>query len=133
MDTFRATAFGLSIWYAFLATLAAVLLVSLNDVEASTAYLAGANVALIFALVLIAKVRSLRDDAVVQALWRALPAHARPRGEAGERMAQSTLAETWLRFARGAAVIAMVFCGLAYASHGPGNAAQALQITHQDE
>ena len=41
MDTFRATAFGLSIWYAFLATLAAVLLVTLNDVEASTAFLVG--------------------------------------------------------------------------------------------
>ena len=95
MDTFRSTAFGLSIWYAFLATLAAALLVSLNDVEASTAFLVGANVALIFALVLIAKVRSLSDGAVVQALWRSLPAHARPRGEAGQRMAQSTLAETW--------------------------------------
>lgn len=126
MDTFRSTAFGLSIWYAFLATLAAALLVSLNDVEASTAFLVGANVALIFALVLIAKVRSLSDGAVVQALWRSLPAHARPHGEAGQRMAQSTLAETWLRFARGAAVIAMVCCALAYASHGPGSSAQAL-------
>ena len=133
MDTFRDTAFGLSIWYAFLATLAAVLLVTLNDVEASTAFLVGANVALIFALVLIAKVRSLSDGAVVQALWRSLPAHARPRGDAGQRMAQSALTEMWLRFARGAAVIAMVFCALAYASHGPGNSAQALQITHQHD
>lgn len=134
MDRFRDTAFGLSIWYAFLATLAAVLLVSLNDVDASTAFLVGANVAVIFALVLIAKVRSLSDGAVVQALWRGLPAHARPRGEAGQRMAQTTMADTWLRFARGAAVIAIVFCGLAYASHGPHNAAQAQHIAHhQDE
>jgi len=74
--------------------------------------------------------------------WRALflallrkygPAHARPRGDAGQRMAQSALTEMWLRFARGAAVIAMVFCALAYASHGPGNSAQALQITHQHD
>ena len=130
MDAFRDTAFGLSIWYAFLATLAAVLLVTLNDVEASTAFLVGANVALIFALVLIAKVRSLRDGAVVQRLWRSLPAHTRPRGDAGQRMAQSTLTDMWLRFARGAAVIAIVFCGLAYASHGPDSSAQALQITH---
>ena len=133
MDTFRDTALGLSIWYAFLATLAAVLLVSTNDVEASTAFLAGATVALIFALVLIAKVRSLADGAVVQALWRSLPAHARPRGEAGQRMAQSTLAETWLRFARGAVVIAMVFCALAYATHGPGTSAQAQATQQHDE
>ena len=133
MDTFRDTAFGLSIWYAFLATLAAVLLVGLNDVEASTAFLASANVALIFALVLIAKVRSLGDGAVVQALWRTLPAHARPRGEAGQRMARITLAETWLRFARGAAVIAILFCGLAYASHGPDASAQASQVAQQQD
>jgi hypothetical protein len=133
MDTFRATAFGLSIWYAFLATLAAVLLVSLNDVDASTACLAGATVALIFALVLIAKVRSLSEGAALQALWRALPAHARPRGEAGQRMARKTMAETWLRFARGAAVIAMVFCGLAYATHGPGSFALAEHFNSQND
>jgi len=133
MDAFRDTAFGLSIWYAFLATLAAVLLVVLNDVEASTAFLVGANVALIFALVLIAKVHSLSDGAVLQRLWRSLPAHARPRGDTGQRMAQSALTEIWLRFARGAAVIAMVFCVLAYASHGPGSSAQALQIAHQPD
>jgi hypothetical protein len=125
MDTFRSTAFGLSIWYAFLATLAAALLVSLNDVDASTAFLVGATIALIFALVLIAKVRNLSDGAVIQALWRSLPARARPRGEAGQRMAQSTLAETWLRFARGGAIIAIVCCGLAYATHGPGSLALA--------
>ncbi len=128
MDTFRDTAFALSIWYAFLATLAAVLLVSVNDVDASTACLAGANVALIFALVLIARVRSLQNGALAQAFWRALPAHARPRGEAAQRIAQRTLAETWLRFARGAAVVTMLFCALAYATHGPGSPAHAGQI-----
>lgn len=132
MDTFRDTAFGLSIWYAFLATLSAVLLVSLNDVGASTAFLAGATIALIFALTLIAKVRSLSDKSAALAIWRALPAHVRPRGEAGQRMAQRTLAETWLNFARGAAVIAIVFCALAYATHSSVDSARAESIEVQN-
>jgi hypothetical protein len=37
MDTFRATAFHLAVWYAVLAALGAVLLIALNDVEPAPA------------------------------------------------------------------------------------------------
>ena len=43
---------------------------------------------------------------------------ARPPGEAGLRMARRALEETWLRFAKGAAAVAIVLSALAYASNG---------------
>jgi len=132
MDPFRETALGLSIWYAFLAILTGVLLILLNDVDTATALLVGANIALLFAVFLMAKARSLKDNAVAQTMWRALPPHERPRGRVGQRMAQRTLAEMWLRFARGAAVVAILLCALAYASHGPRASAQSLDMTISD-
>ena len=54
---YRATAFYLTVWYAFLATLGAVLLIALNDVEPATAFLIAANLALLFALALMARRR----------------------------------------------------------------------------
>ena len=106
MDDFRDTAIGLSIWYAFLAVLIGVLLIALNDLEAPTAFLAAANI-------------------VRQAFWRALPARGRPRSEPARRVAQTMLEQTWLHFAKGAAALAIVLCGLAYVSHGANASARA--------
>ena len=50
--------------------------------------------------------------------WRTLPPRARPSGQAGRRIAHRALEETWLRFAKGAAMIAIVLSGLAFASNG---------------
>jgi hypothetical protein len=132
MDNFRETAIGLTAWYAFLAILCGLLLIVLNDLEAPEACLAGANIALLFALGLIVKSRRLSEHSIARGeFWRALPPRERPRGEPGRRMARSALEQTWLTFARGAAALAIVLCGLAYASHGTHASAwaQALHIS----
>ena len=46
MDSFRETAFYLTVWHAFLATLASILLIVLNDFEPTTTLLIAANLAL---------------------------------------------------------------------------------------
>jgi uncharacterized membrane protein YbhN (UPF0104 family) len=132
MDNFRETAVGLTVWYAFLAILGGLLLIVLNDLEAPTAFLAGANIALLFALGLIVKSRGLSEHSIMrEEFWRVLPPPERPRSEPGRRMARSTLEQTWLTFAKGAAALAIVLCGLAYASHGTNASAwaQALHIS----
>jgi len=126
MDTFRETAIGLTIWYAFLALLGGVLLIIFNHLDVHEAFLAAADIALIFALGLIAKSRRLNEQSIVRGeFWRALPAHDRPRGEGGRRMAYSMLERVWLHAARAAAVVAIIFCGLALASHHESTSASA--------
>src|SRR5690349_391994 len=106
MDDFRDTALGLSIWYAFLAGLIGLLLIVLNDLAAPTAFLAAANIALLFALGLIVKARDLDESSITrQAFWRALPARTRPESEPARRVARTMLEQTWLHFAKGAAAI----------------------------
>ena len=118
MDSFRDTAIGLSIWYAFLAILCGLLLIVLNDLEAPAALLAAANIALLFALGLIAQAHALDERSIMRGqFWRALPPRERPRGEPGLRVARTALEQTLLRFAKGAAALAIVLCTLAYASH----------------
>ena len=119
MDTFRDTAFYLTLWHAFLAALCAVLLIALNDLAPATGFLIAANMALLFALVLMARRRPAHRGAS-----RAGHSGARCRrqsarvGEAGLRLARRALDETWLRFAKGAAAVAIVLSGLAFASNG---------------
>jgi len=129
MDDFRDTAIGLTFWYAFLAVLGGILLIVLNDLAPPAAFLAAADIALLFALGLILKTRRLNERSLVRGeFWRALPVRERPRGENGRRVARSTLEQTWLRFAKGAAALAIVLCGLAYASHGPQASATAQEV-----
>ena len=126
MNSFRDTAIGLSIWYALLAVLVGLLLIVLNDLEAPTAFLAAANIALLFALGLILKSHRLSEDRIErEQFWRALPARERPHAEPARRVARSTLEQIWLRFAKGAAAAAIVLCGLAYASHETSASASA--------
>jgi hypothetical protein len=126
MDHFRSTAFFLTVWQTFLTTLVAVLLIVLQDPEAATALLIAANLALMFALTLMACAGRLTDQRIIRSqLWRSVPAQRRPPGEVGLRMARAVLEETWLRFAKGAAAVAIVLCALAYASHDVTPAAWA--------
>jgi hypothetical protein len=128
MEKIRETAFYLTAWHAFLATLVAVLLIALNDFEATTALLIAANFTLLFALVLVVRARGLTEQRIARGqLWRTVPPKQRPAGEAGLRMARDVLELTWLRFARGAAAIAIIFSALAYLSHGSGQAAAQSQ------
>ena len=123
MDSFRETAFYVTVWHAFLATLVAVLLIVLNDFEPSTALLIGANLTLLFSLVLVARAGQLSERQIKRGqFWRTLPPKTRPMGDAGLRMARQVLEMTWLRFAKGAAAVAIILSGLAYLSHGTGQA-----------
>jgi hypothetical protein len=128
MDTFRATAFYLALWYAVLAALGAVLLIVLNDVEPATGFLIAANAALLFALVLIVAVARLTRRITRWPFWRTLPAEQRPVCEAGLQVARRALHDTWLTFAKGAAAVAILLSGLAYASNGVSAAAWAKAV-----
>jgi hypothetical protein len=119
MDSYRDTAFYLAVWYAILTALGAVLLITLNDVALATGFLIAANVALLFALILMAWIGRLTDRRILRGqFWRTLPPQKRAAGEAGVRMARHALEQTWLRFAKGAAAAAIALAGLAYASNG---------------
>ena len=118
MQSFRDSAFYLMVWQTFLAVLAAVLLIALNDIEPATALLVAANFALIFSVVLVIRASRLDERQVVRtSCWHTVPPRRRPPGEVGPRLARAALEEVWLRFATGAAAVAIVLCTLAYASH----------------
>ena len=118
MQSFRDSAFYLMVWQTFLAVLAAVLLIALNDIEPATALLVAANFALIFSVVLVIRASRLDERQVVRtSCWHTVPPRRRPPGEVGPRLARAALEEVWLRFAKGAAAVAIVLCTLAYASH----------------
>lgn len=90
MDDFRETAIGLTFWYGFLALLLGLLLIVLNDLDVHAACLAGADIALLFALALIVKSRALNEQSIVRGqFWRALPSDKRPHSEGARRMARS--------------------------------------------
>jgi hypothetical protein len=129
MDGYRATAFYLAVWYAFLATLGVVLLIALNDVGPASAFLIAANSALLFALLLMLLVARLNDRRITRGqFWRTLPPRTRPSDDAGRLMARRALEETWLRFAKGAAMLAIVFSGFAYASNNVSASAWATAL-----
>ena len=108
MDDFRETEIGLTLWYAFLALLCGLLLIALNHLDAHAACLAGADIALLFALGLIMKSRALNEQSIVRGhFWRALPSNKRPRSEGGRRMAYSILERIWLNSAKAAAALAI--------------------------
>ena len=118
MEPFRETAFCLTLWHAFLTLIVAVLALALSDLDVPTALLAAANVALLFALALMARAGRLTETNITRGqYWRTLPKQKRPAGQGGARLAHRALQDTWLTFARGAAMIAIVLAGLAYASN----------------
>ena len=119
MDSYRDTAFYLAVWYAVLTALGAVLLIALNGRAAPTALLVAANVALLFALVLMARVGTPDGPAHPRGqFWRTLPSKSVPAGEGGVRIARRALKETWLRFAKGAARSRSCSRGSPIASNG---------------
>jgi hypothetical protein len=121
MDDFRNTAFYLTLWYAVLMAIVSVLLIALHDLALASALLAAATLALLFALFLMARAGRLSEKRITRSqFWRTVAPQKRPAGEAGLRMACRVLEETWLRFAKGAAAVAIVMGVLAYASQDVG-------------
>lgn len=129
MDSCRETAFCLTLWYAVLTVIAAVLCIALYDLDVPSALLAAANVALLFSLVLMARAERLTEMNITRGqFWRTLSPKERPRGEAGARAAHRALQDTWFKFAKGAAAVAIALSGLAFASNGAGQAASAKAV-----
>ena len=117
MDDFRNTAFYLTLWHAILTAIVSVLLIALHDLALASALSAAATLALLFALLLMARAGRLSEKRITRSqFWRTLAPQMRPAGEAGLRMACRVLGETWLRFAKGATAAAIVMGVLAYAS-----------------
>jgi len=117
MESFRETAFCLTLWHGLLTLLVTVLAIALNDLPAPAALLVAATVALLFALILMARAGRLTERTVTRGqFWRTVPPRNRPPGEAGARLASRVLRETWLSFAKGAAMVAIVLASLAYVS-----------------
>jgi len=126
MDSFRETAFCLTLWHGLLTLLVTVLAIALNDLDAPAALLAAATVALLFALALMVRAGRLTERSVVRGqFWRTVPPRKRPPGEAGVRLAHRVLQETWLTFAKRAAMIAIVLASLALMSNGTDRSAWA--------
>jgi len=129
MESYRETAFYLALWYAVLAAVAAILLIALNDPDAATAFLMAANAALLFALLLMTAVDHLTDRRIRRGqFWRTLPPNRHAAGDAGLHMARQALNEVWLRFAKGAAAIAIVLGAFAFLSNGVGAGAWATAV-----
>ena len=136
MDSFRETAFCLTLWQGLLTLLVTVLAIALNDLHAPAALLVAATVALLFALVLMARAARLTERNVTRGqFWRTVPPRNRPPGEAGARLASRVLRETWLRFAKAAAMVAIVLASLAYVSKdsAPSAWAKAARAPAQTE
>ena len=136
MESFRETAFCLTLWQGLLTLLVTVLAIALNDLHAPAALLVAATVALLFALVLMARAGRLTEHNVTRGqFWRTVPPRNRPPGEAGARLASRVLRETWLRFAKAAAMVAIVLASLAYVSKdsAPSAWAKAARAPAQTE
>jgi hypothetical protein len=105
-------AFYLLVWRAILVTLIAVVLMVTHSFELTAAFLIGANVALLFSVVLIAWKSQLDEAHIVRTeAWRALRPGERPAGEAGRRWALNNLEELTLQFAKASSAVAIALAG----------------------
>jgi hypothetical protein len=108
MDPFCAKAFGFLVWRAFLTALITILLTIAYRLQLSVAFLAGANVALLFSFGLIVWAQRLTDERIVRTeAWQMLDSAERPAGVAGRRWACRHLSDEALLFAKGAAAVAV--------------------------
>ena len=129
MEPYRETAYCLTLWYALLTALVAVLAIVLQDLDRPSALLIAANVALLFALVLMAVAGRLTDSNIARGqFWRTLSPRERSRGEAGTRIARNALHETWLKFAKGAAALAIVLSSVAFVGNGADQRVRAAAL-----
>ena len=94
-------------WRAFLVGLLALVLM-VTSFELATAFLIGANAALLFSLGLIVWCNGLSEERIVWTeAWRMLKPNQRPAGPAGRSLAYRYLSEVALRFAKAASAVAI--------------------------
>lgn len=89
--------------------LAGVLMMVAFSFEPPLAFKIGATVALLFALLLLARSYFMTEERFLRSeVWRALTPDERPAGEHGRALAQAEMRHLMLRFARAAAAAAIV-------------------------
>jgi len=111
---FSEKAFYLLVFRAILAALIAVVLMATRSFELASAFLIGADIALLFSLSLIAWKSQLDEQHIVRTeAWRMLRPGERPAGEGGRRWALICLEELTLRFAKASSAVAIVLAGTA--------------------
>jgi hypothetical protein len=95
----------------FVALAAATLMIGFSFAPA-LALSIGANIALVFSVFLVLRAACLSEDGVVRTeVWRILKPQERPLGEKALRIARDDLKDLLLRFAQGAAGVAIVLYG----------------------
>lgn len=108
MEPFRNAAFCAINRDSALLTFAGGMLMVAFSYQLDLAFSIGASVALLFAVVLLCKVGMLTEERVLRSeAWRSVPPGERPRGHDGRRWARDDLEDLHLRFAKGAAGIAV--------------------------
>jgi hypothetical protein len=82
----------------------------------------GANVALLFSLCLILRASLMSEERVTRTeAWRVLPRDQRPAGEGGRQWACGDLKWMWLRYAKAAAMVAIVLAGSSFVVGNPSD------------
>jgi hypothetical protein len=109
VDSFQQNAFYLLAWRALATALVAIVLMATRSFDLRIAFLIGADVALLFALMLIVSLERLSDERIVSTeAWRMLKLEQQPAGMAGRKFARDFLRDLSVRFAASAAAIAAV-------------------------
>ena len=109
MNSFDENAYYLLIWRAILVTLVGAILLLTHPVTLAAALLAAGVFALLFSLASTACAANLREDRIARsAAWRMIPLAKRPFGIGGRRWACNCLKEQMLKFASGAAAVAII-------------------------
>ena len=107
MAPFRDNVFYLLAWRAFLVALIALVLM-VTSFKLATAFLIGANAALLFSLGLIVWCSRLSEERIVWTeAWRMLKPNQRPACRAGRSLAYCCLSEVAMRFAKAAPAVAI--------------------------
>jgi hypothetical protein len=108
MDAFHRFACFTVVRDASLVALAAATVMLAFSFAPALALSIGANTALVFSIGLLLRVACLTEDRIVRTeVWRVLTPQERPVGETGRRLARDDLQEVLLRFAKGAAAVAI--------------------------
>jgi hypothetical protein len=114
MQLFRETAFYHLVWKSFLVVLVTVVALATHHPVLAAACLVGADVALVFSLVLVAWAQMLTVERVTRTgAWRNLPPAERPAGEWGRHWARNCQQELALHFAKAASAMAAILAGSA--------------------
>lgn len=112
---------------AFVALAASTLMLGLSF-DLALAFLAGANIALGFALLMMLRASRLTEERIGRSEpWRTLPRRERPAGSAGRKVARRLLGDLWLQAAKNGAAAAIVLSILSLTVSG-GGLATARQV-----